>query len=113
MQTWSPLFRAIFLSGLVGLPTSKAIEIAPAYQRNRIQFGSESVLMSTTYSGENGVPTYHPGVGTGYLIPQSFFSGTWYRRPYPHHLDYYRWRYANPQVLESDCPCDSGDNPQF
>lgn len=34
-------------------------------------------------------------------------SGSWYERPYPHHLDYYRYRWGAPPNAAPQCPCEA------
>ena len=36
---------------------------------------------------------YYPAFYPPFYYPQ-WFAGSWYQRPYPYHLDYYKWRYA-------------------
>lgn len=71
-------------------------EVLPTYARQRaaaFAFRAES----SPYSPYHG----------GYFFPAypapPVVTGSWYARPYPHHFDYYRWRYNSPPP--ADCPC--------
>lgn len=50
--------------------------------------------------GHGGYAPYAPY--GGYAM-----SGSWYQRPYPYHLDYYRYRWGTPQNAAPECPCET------
>ncbi|MCA9238244.1 MAG: hypothetical protein KDA44_22380 [Planctomycetales bacterium] len=74
-----------------------AVDAAPAagqgYMRQRPAAVAESSAFAPGYS--------HGGYGRwrGGYYPGGFggaFAGSWYARPYPYHLDYYRYRWGAP-----------------
>lgn len=80
--------------------------MAPVYQRGRI--GAGDVTNRYRMQGYGGLGHGATGYG-GYHGRGRFDSpqiyGSWYQRPYPHHLDYHRLRYNSPQVAP-ECPCE-------
>lgn len=94
------LLRNVFLSVLLTLqlvPMAVGEEVAPVYQRDR----------GFPQAGSNwGFPGGYPfGIGYGFGFPPQVYGGSWYQRPYPYHLDYFRWRYSTPPVEVNAAPC--------
>ena len=71
----------------------------PVYQRHRSS-------AAYGYATGSGVPRYFPGYPIpGYPVVgyyQQPYSGYWFQRPYPYHLDYRRVRSRMPTPA---CPC--------
>ncbi len=88
--------NALFLACALLLTVASlaaANEGGGTYQRQRMHGGRHF-----NYHGG------HPGWGGFYYQPQVY--GSWYERPYPHHFDYFRWRYsAPPATLPVEYPC--------
>ncbi len=107
----SPFLRtAITLAAIAySVPSANAQNgvMAPNYSRTRT--GADDWHAR---GGGNGWVHGNGSYGNGYNYYQPYYSpviaGSWYARPYPYHLDYYRYRWGGaaqtPAPLE-DCPC--------
>lgn len=81
---------------------ASANEEGGTYQRQRIQGGRHGFHGGHHYG--------HPFYG-GYYYPQVY--GSWYARPYPTHLDYFRLRSRTPPMTPPvDCPCVEAPEPE-
>ncbi|MBN1851593.1 MAG: hypothetical protein JW829_02680 [Pirellulales bacterium] len=65
--------------------------VSGGYQRHRAPLFSTGLPPSHLF-GDRAEATRHVGSwpGSGRIQSQ---GGSWFQRPYPYHLDYYRWRY--------------------
>lgn len=81
---------------LLTIPMAVGEEAAPVYQRGRGHHQG---------GGRWGGPGGYPYGYGFYGFPPQIYGGSWYQRPYPYHLDYFRWRYSTPPVESGVAPC--------
>jgi len=95
---------ALVACGLV----AQASEEEPVYQRHR---GGGEYNGQAAYGSYPGYFPGYPAYGFGFY--QQSFSGDWFTRPYPTHLDYFRLRSRMPATPLSspDCPCAEQQSP--
>ncbi len=79
------LLAALLIAGT--LPLAKGNDMPPVYQRGR---GHHHGNYPWHYPG--GYPFNYGFFG----FPPQFYAGSWYQRPYPTHLDYFRLQAPAP-----------------
>ena len=93
------LVAAIAVAACLAVGSAAANEGGPTYQRMR--HGSAAGYRGGFHGGGG---FHHPGFYGGFYQPPVIF-GTWYQRPYPTHLDFFRLRGSrSPAVPLGDCP---------
>lgn len=91
-----------FSLSLLLLPLAVGEEVAPVYQRGRDHHQG-----GATWPYPGGFPATFGYYG---FSPQ-IYAGSWYQRPYPYHLDYFRLRSSSPPAESSGCPCVADGDP--
>ena len=77
------------------------------YQRTSVGAADWS-MRGGGYAWGPGFAGYPPfgGFYGGFYGGAGFVSGSWYQRPYPYHLDYYKYKWGGGMApAPMDCPC--------
>jgi len=103
----------MFLVGLLQLPVAADGETSPVYQRQRTAYGNHA-WAGGNYAAGAPMGVIPGGAVVGYPWPVFTppVAGSWYQRPYPEHMEYFRLiQQAPAQVPGSpNCFCISSDH---
>jgi hypothetical protein len=98
---------ALLLAALAVVPklaSTQGPNAAPPYQRTRLGADLGRARGGSYARG----PSSYGGIYDPYFFAPVVVAESWYQRPYPYHLDYYRHRWGGAAIVDqatTDCPC--------